>query len=316
MAKSTILSALAVLSGIACAKPINRATGHLIQVRQNNTAPPPGYTNQLFLDDFSAGALDTNTWTYDLGTSYPNGPANWGTGEIQTYTQDPTNININAEGNLVITPQNNGGQWTSARIESTAAVDFAAPEGGKLWVEANVKVGSPNMAEGSEMGIWPAFWMMGSEFRDNHDLWPSIGEIDILETANGVSTVYHTVHCDQSPGGVCDEFNGIGSSAPFTRGEWHTIAAEIDRSAADWTQQSLNFYVDRQLSWQIGPAQLQSNEAVWQALSANPKMILLNVAVGGGFPNGISGGATTPDEGTVGGEAVDMEIAYVAAWST
>lgn len=364
MTKTAILSALAVLSGIACAKPINRPTGRLIQARQNNTAPPPGYTNQLFLDDFSAGALDTGTWTYDLGTSYPNGPANWGTGEIQTYTQDPTNIHVNAEGNLVITPQNSGGQWTSARIETTAAVDFAAPEGCKLWVEANLKVGSPNMAAGTEMGstsfsffsfflffssllslffsppfpatsgrnfisylanaqsanylrtVWPAFWMMGSEFRDNHDLWPSVGEIDILETANGVSTVYHTVHCDQAPGGVCDEFNGIGSSAPFTRGEWHTVAAEIDRSAADWTQQSLNFYVDRRLTWQIGPAQLQSNEAVWRALSANPKMILLNVAVGGGFPNGIAGGATTPDEGTLGGEDVDMEVAYVAAWST
>lgn len=163
--------------------------------------------------------------------------------------------------------------------------------------------------------VWPAFWMMGSDFRNDHGLWPSIGEIDILETANGASTVYHTVHCDQAPGGVCDEYNGIGSSGAFTRGEWHTIAAEIDRTSADWTQQSLNFYVDRQLSWSITPAQLQSNEAVWQALSASNKMILLNVAVGGGFPNGISG-ETTPNANTLSGEDVDMEIAYVAAWST
>lgn len=155
MVQSTLLTALAVFSGLACANPIDRRTlraGHVIQVRQNNTAPPPGYANQLFLDDFSAGVLDTNTWQYDVGTSYPGGPENWGTGEIQTYTQDASNININAEGNLAITPQNNNGQWTSARIETTANVEFGAPEGGKLWVEANLKVGSSNMAQGSEMG--------------------------------------------------------------------------------------------------------------------------------------------------------------------
>ncbi len=152
MSLSTFISTLAVFSGIACAKPIARRTGHLIQARQNNTSPPPGYTNLAFLDDFSSGSLDTNLWKYDLGTSYPGGPVNWGTGEIQTYTQDPTNININENGNLVIAPVNNGGQWTSARIETTAAVNAAAPEGGKLWIEANLKVGSENMVEGSEMG--------------------------------------------------------------------------------------------------------------------------------------------------------------------
>lgn len=315
MAKSTLLSALAVFSGIACAKPFNRRTGHLIQLRQNNTAPPPGYHHQLFLDDFSAGFLDTNTWQYDLGTSYPGGPENWGTGETQTYTRNPSNIRVNAEGNLVITPQTNGSHWTSSRIETTANVDFSAPEGGKLWVEANIKVGSPNMPPGVEMGIWPAFWMLGSDFRNDYWSWPAIGEIDILETINGDSTVYHTVHCDVAPGGVCNEFDGIGSSSEFTRGEWHRFAAEIDRSNPDWTQQSLNYYIDRQLSWSIGPSQLEYSESVWQALAASSKIILLNVAVGGGLPSGVSG-ETTPNADTLGGEDVDMEIEYVAAWST
>ncbi len=174
----------------------------------------------------------------------------------------------------------------------------------------------PMITNSSGHTVWPAFWMMGSAFRDNIQLWPSVGEIDILETANGVNTVYHTVHCDQAPGGVCNEFNGIGTNAPFTRGAWHTIAAEIDRSNPDWTQQSLNFYVDRQLTWSISPAGLQNSQPVWQALAASSKMILLNVAVGGGFPNGISGGQNTPTENTIGGAGVGLEIDYVAAWTT
>ena len=160
--------------------------------------------------------------------------------------------------------------------------------------------------------------MKGVDFRNNYDLWPSIGEIDIMETANGQSEIAHTVHCDVAPGGICNEFNGIGipTKVPFSRGEWHTVAAEIDRSNEDWQQQSLNFYVDRQQTWSVGPSDFAGSEQVWQALTESGKLILLNVAVGGGYADGINGGQPTPDENTLDGEQVGMEIEYVAAWTT
>ena len=158
MVKPTLLSTLAVIAGVASAHAPHRTRhthrlGHSIRIRgNNNTEPPAGYTQVAFLDDFSSGTLDTANWQYDLGTSYPGGPENWGTGEKQTYTNDEQNININSNGNLAIIPRKNGDQWTSARIETTANVNVIAPVGGKLYVEANIKIGTSGLEESKQMG--------------------------------------------------------------------------------------------------------------------------------------------------------------------
>ena len=53
-------------------------------------AVPPtgnGWTN-VFADDFTgpAGSRVDDNWRYTLGTSYPGGPAQFGTGEVETMT--------------------------------------------------------------------------------------------------------------------------------------------------------------------------------------------------------------------------------------
>src|SRR5262245_21744147 len=43
----------------------------------------------VFSDDFNGAAntgVNTNNWIYDLGTGYPGGPPNWGTGEVEVMT--------------------------------------------------------------------------------------------------------------------------------------------------------------------------------------------------------------------------------------
>lgn len=50
------------------------------------------------------------------------------------------------------------GNWTSARIE-TRRTDFKAVEGGKMWIEARVKL--REQEKGRSQGIWPAFWTLG-----------------------------------------------------------------------------------------------------------------------------------------------------------
>src|SRR2546429_1682857 len=55
---------------------------------------PPGWT-QVFADDFNGGAntgLNTADWRYDLGTGYPGGAGNWGTGEVETMTSSTQNV--------------------------------------------------------------------------------------------------------------------------------------------------------------------------------------------------------------------------------
>ena len=74
-------------------------------------APVQSAWTQVFRDDFEgpAGSLPSaENWIFDTGHSYPGGPDNWGTGEIQSYTKDPANISLDGNGNLKITPTTDG----------------------------------------------------------------------------------------------------------------------------------------------------------------------------------------------------------------
>ncbi|EQB45246.1 endo-1,3-beta-glucanase [Colletotrichum gloeosporioides Cg-14] len=278
---------------------------------------PAGYKKIVFQDDFStqkAGALpDSAKWKFDLGTSYPGGAANWGTQEIQTYTKDSKNIGITSSGTLAITPIKSGESWTSSRIETTAAQDFKCPEGGKLRMEASIKVPASDPA--TQAGIWPAFWSMGSSFRENVTSWPSVGEIDMLEVSNGVGTVFQTAHCGVIDGGPCNEKTGISSSAEFPRGQFVKVACEVDRSAGgSFQQEKLVWYVNDKPTQTVTGQQI-GDATYWNNLARTNKMILLNVAIGGEFPD-AKAGTKTPNAQTVGGEKSMMEVKYVAVYST
>ncbi|KAL2109119.1 hypothetical protein VUR80DRAFT_2953 [Thermomyces stellatus] len=272
--------------------------------------PPEGFQEVLFYDDFT-GPL-TENWSFDLGTSYPGGAPNWGTGEIQTYTDSPDNI-ATTSGNLIITPlRDDSGGWTSARIETKAEHDWVCPPGGRLRVEASLKLGAE--PESAQAGIWPAFWALGSDFRGNYQNWPAVGEIDILESPNGLSRTWHTVHCGTNPGGPCDETNGIGGDADFSRGEFHVVSVEISREGPSWEEEEIAYAVDGVGTVTVTGAQI-GDEGAWDALVHQPNFILLNVAVGGAFPDAIAG-EQTPNGATVGGEGSAMEVEYVAVYST
>ncbi|OHE91867.1 endo-1,3-beta-glucanase [Colletotrichum orchidophilum] len=278
---------------------------------------PAGYAKIIFQDDFStqkAGALpDSSKWTFDVGTGYPGGAANWGTQEIQTYTKDTKNIAISESGTLTITPIKSGESWTSSRIETTAAQDFTCPPKGKLRMEASIMI--PASDPSTQSGIWPAFWSMGAAFRTNVSSWPSVGEIDMLEVSNGVGTVFQTAHCGVIGGGPCNEKTGLSSSVEFPRGQFVKIASEVDRSAAGgFASEKLVWYVNDRKTKTITGREV-GDEAVWKNLAQTPKMILLNVAVGGEFPD-AKAGTTTPNAQTVGGKDSRMEVKYVAVYST
>ena len=271
---------------------------------------PDGFPEVHFYDDLTSP--HTHNWVFDLGTSYPGGAPNWGTGEIQTYTDSPDNIAVR-DGNLVITPlRDPSGGWTSSRIETKDAHDWACPPGGRLRAEARLKLGAE--PESVQQGIWPAFWALGAAYRGNYQNWPAIGEIDILESPNGASRTWHTVHCGTNPGGPCDETNGVGGDAGFSRGEFHVVSVEISREAGDWREEEVRYAVDGVPSVTISGGRI-GDQGAWEGLAHSPMFLLLNVAVGGGFPDAIAG-ARTPNEQTIGGEGVAMEVDYVAVYST
>src|SRR5690606_20071670 len=130
---------------------------------------PPGYARTLFHDDFSSPSLAQ--WTPAHGTSYAGGPANWGTGETQTYTPAPENLSVRNE-TLVITPLKGTKGWTSARIETNPEHDFSCPPAGKLRIQARIRLGAG--PAGTQTGIWPAFWALGSGYRGVYTNWPAV----------------------------------------------------------------------------------------------------------------------------------------------
>src|SRR5688572_29688140 len=127
--------------------------------------PTPSGWSLVWSDDFngSAGTLPSSAnWIIDTGHGYPGGPGNWGTGEIQNYTNSTSNLALDGTGNLRITPRRDAaGNWTSARIE-TQRSDFKPPSGGVVALESRIQM--PNVTGNAALGYWPAFWALGAPY--------------------------------------------------------------------------------------------------------------------------------------------------------
>jgi beta-glucanase (GH16 family) len=271
-------------------------------------APPAGWT-LVFGDDFNGGAnsgVNTSNWRYTTGTAYPGGPANFGTGEIETMTSSTANVFLDGAGVLNIRLLNNGGNWTSGRIE-TNREDFQPPAGGVMRVEGRIQM--PNLTGAAALGYWPAFWMLGTPYRGNLWNWPSIGEIDIMENVQGINQVWGTFHCGVSPGGPCNETTGIGAKrsgfSPTLQAAFHTYAIEWDRSLP--TEQ-IRWYVDGQQYHQVSSNQFDAT--TWANATQHGYFIILNNSIGGQFPATLGGG---PNGGTASGGT--LRVDYVAVWS-
>ncbi|POS77479.1 glycosyl hydrolase family 16 [Diaporthe helianthi] len=263
-------------------------------------------------DDFvgQANSLpNPANWLISTGTSYPGGASNWGTGEIQTYTSDPANLKISGNGTLQITAIKTGTAWTSARIE-TQRTDFLAQAGGKMRIQGSLNL--PDMGEAC-VGYWPAFWTLGSDFRGNFQNWPSVGEFDIMENVNCKPSTFGTLHCGTNPGGVCNETTGLsGNITPqnLPQGNFHTYTFELDRTTAG--QEAMRWFVDGEQYKEIQQSELP--EDVWAEIAHKGHFILMNLAIGGSFPNKDFGADATPLESTKSGGVYQAE--YVAVYNT
>jgi len=228
----------------------------------------------------------SGNWRYTTGTSYPGGPANFGTGEVETMTNSRANVALDGQGNLKITAVRAGAGWTSGRIE-TNRQDFQPPAGGKLRVEARMQL--PNVTGAAARGYWPAFWMLGTPYRGNWWNWPGVGEIDIMENVQGINNEWATFHCGTSPGGPCGEKSGRGGQRACTgttcQGGFHTYTLEWDRSTnpqtLKWYLDGVNFHTVRSTDVDAG---------TWNAATNHGFFIILNLAMGGEFPAALGGG--------------------------
>jgi hypothetical protein len=284
----------------------------VVPLAHASVPPPTGGWTTVWSDDFdgSSGSLPSGSnWIIDTGHGYPGGPGNWGTGEIQNYTNSPDNVSLDGTGNLRITPRRDAaGNWTSARIESQRA-DFKPPAGGVLAIESRIQM--PNVTGDAALGYWPAFWALGSPYRGNYWNWPGIGEFDIMENVNGINSVWGVLHCGVSPGGPCNETTGIGANracpGSTCQSAFHTYRFEWDTSVSP---NQLRWYVDGQQFHSVSQGQLPAD--TWSNMTSHAGyFVLLNLAIGGAFPDALNG--PTPRASTVPDRP--MVVDYVAVSS-
>jgi hypothetical protein len=267
---------------------------------------------QVWGDEFNGAAgtgVDTSNWLYDTGTGYgcSGCPGNWGTGEVESMTNSTSNVYQDGNGHLVITAQRDGsGNWTSGRIE-TQNTSFAAPPGGELEVTASIE--QPNVSGSAAAGYWPAFWMLGSAFRGNYLNWPGIGEIDIMEDINGLSSEFGTLHCGTSPGGPCNETTGLGSGQQPCSGcqsGFHTYSVIVDRSVSP---EQIRWYLDGNNFFTVNANQVDST--TWANAVDHSFFVIFDLAMGGGFPAAFGGGPTSATQ-----PGASMLVDYVRVYTS
>jgi beta-glucanase (GH16 family) len=238
----------------------------------------PGW-ELVWNDEFSqadGSAPDPTKWGHDIGGS------GWGNSELQYYTSRTNNARIEG-GHLVLEALEEAygeRDYTSARLLTKHKSDWNY---GRM--EARLKVPRGQ-------GLWPAFWMLGTNISTVG--WPRCGEIDIMENIGREPRIVHgTVHGPGYSGG-----EGVGGP--------HTAAADLADEfhvyAVEWETNVIRWYYDDVHYFSVTPENL--GESAW--VFDHPHFILLNVAVGGGWPG-------NPDKSTLFPQ--QMRVDYVRVYA-
>ncbi|MFZ5550332.1 MAG: carbohydrate-binding protein [Pseudomonadota bacterium] len=206
---------------------------------------------QLVWQDEFNGSIGPD-WVFETG----NGANGWGNNELQYYRRENATIE---NGNLVITArrQDYGGfRYTSARMKTQGKRSFKY---GKI--EARI-------AMPSALGLWPAFWMLGSNITQVG--WPASGEIDVMEHVNTESDVHGTVHW-QADNGSYASYGGHTNAGGVTGYHLYTV---------EWDANFIRWFIDGR---QYHVIDITNNAGGTDEFHKD-FFLLLNMAVGGNWP--------------------------------
>jgi len=280
----TIGCAAALVLGVLAALPVASASASTLLSNDTTTGSLPSLpTHLVWSDEFNrlAGTPPSpSTWNYDLGGG------GWGNGELEAYTSSTANASMDGQGHLAITAlkstttsrngRRSSGTYTSARIHTEDK--FSTTYG---LIEAKMK-----LPPGT--GLWPAFWMIGSNF--NQVGWPACGEIDVMEElGQDPFTIYGSLHGNVGNGQDYpnDGLSVTGTSNTSLTSGFHTYGVL-------WTATSFTYLLDGVPYGTLTKADLPSG-ADWPF--TKPEFLILNLAVGGDWPG--SPNSSTPFPATL-----------------
>jgi len=226
---------------------------------------------QVWAEEFDgiAGArIDETRWSYETTDGCAQGNCGWGNNEKEYYTDSPSNISLNGQGQLMITARIAPAGlhcyygpclYTSAKITTRAKL-LAEP--GR--VEARIKLSAGQ-------GLWPAFWMLGHNFPALG--WPACGELDIMENKGSEPTISSSaIH---GP--------GYSGNTPFAHRNslpGGSLSNDFHVFAVEWDSLGAKFYVDDVAHYAVTRDALQR---YGPSILDQPFFLILNLAVGGHF---------------------------------
>lgn len=231
----------------------------------------------MWEDNFNKNKLDASKWITTLSDK------GGGNKELQYYL--PKNISIEKEPNsgescLVITAKKEsykGRTSTSGHLTTDGKMNFTY---GK--VEARIKM--PKTAD----GLWPAFWMLGSDHKIVD--WPKCGEIDIAEMGKETGILTNTQ--DRYFNGACHWGESWNGGSYPNKG----ISTTNDYSLQDgfhtytlfWTPDSITMYLDldkfpNAKPYFDMPINDEGNENQTSKYFRKSFYLIFNLAVGGTF---------------------------------
>jgi beta-glucanase (GH16 family) len=213
----------------------------------------------LFADEFGGAALDRAKWNVIVTG------AGWRTvnDEQQAYV-DSTDVLTVGDGVLTIRPRAHAAftpqdgksyDFVSGRIDTRDRFAFT-------YGTAAARMKLPAGA-----GLWPAFWALGS------GRWPDTGEIDIMENVGDPTWTSVALH---GPGYFGN--TPLVKRAPVDVTTWHVYSV-------DWTADRLIFRIDGKEIYRVARADV---EKYGRWAYDNPKHLILNLALGGGYPHGVN----------------------------
>ena len=223
----------------------------------------------VFFDDFNQRSLDRSKWNVEV-TGHTNND------EQQAYIDSSSTVYIEKgkaakgakNGALLIRPvykpgytskEGNKYDFLSGRLNTEKKLEFT-------YGTASVRM---KMTGGA--GLWPAFWLLGE------GSWPDCGEIDIMETVGDSSWISNALHGPGYFGNTPLAFRAFFKNGKNVN-QWHIYSV-------DWSADRIIFKVDSIITYTVTRA-MAEHYGRWAF--DNPKFIILNFALGGGYPAAVN----------------------------
>ena len=232
----------------------------------------PGESPYLWHDEFDGDNIDSEKWTFEIGT----GASGWGNNEWEYYTDRKENAYVQ-DGILHIRATKEdyeGSKYTSARMITKGKFSFTY---GTVEARIALPVGK---------GIWPAFWLLGQNI--DAVSWPACGEIDIIETVNSENIVYGTNHWANG-----SEYATYGNNTENYRNQKFELdVTQFHNYKFTWDEKYIRMFVDDFMYHEI---LIENNTGDTEEFH-KPFFFILNVAVAGNWPGFEVDDAQFPNE--------------------